>query len=51
MLADDIDRFLDASAAGDDVLGDDKLLAFGNGEAASQDQPAILFFDKDVPFA
>lgn len=40
----DLDRFLDAAAARDDILDDDKSFLRRNLETATQDKFAILFF-------
>ena len=46
-----VDRFLDASAASDDVLGDDKPLVRPDLKTAPQGEPSGFFFDEDVPSA
>jgi len=51
MRTNDVDCFLDASTAGDDILYDDEFFIRRYLEAASQNQFAIFFFDKDVAFA
>ena len=50
-LADDLDRFLDSAAAGDDIFGDNEPFVSGNFETAPQDEPARFLFDKDMTFA
>ena len=47
----DIDCFLNAAAAGDDVFDDDEFFIRRDLKAAAQNKFAILFFDKDVAFA
>ena len=51
MRTKDVDCFLDASTAGDDILYDDEFFIRRYLEAASQNQFAIFLFDKDVAFA
>ena len=51
MRADDVHRFLNASAAGNDVFGDDKPLVRPDLKAAPQGKPSGFFFDEDMPFA
>jgi hypothetical protein len=48
---DDIDCFLDPSAAGDHVFGHDEALARPNLETTPQDQTAGVFLRENVPFA
>src|SRR5205823_14024278 len=48
---DDIDRFPDATAAGDDILDDDKSLHRRNLKTATQSKFAILFLYKNMTFA
>jgi hypothetical protein len=48
--ADDIDGFLDATAASDHILGDDEALVRPNLETAPQHQTAFMFLGKDVAF-
>ena len=50
-FAHDIDRFLDAAAAGYDIFRDDEALVRRNDEAAPQDEPARFFLGKDMAFA
>jgi len=49
--ANDIDCFLNATSAGDNVFDDDEVFIRRDLKAAAQDKFAILFFDKDVAFA
>lgn len=50
--ANDVDRLLDTSAAGDNVLRDDEALLRRDFESAAQNETAFLFFlGKDVTFA
>ena len=51
VTADDVDCFLDAAAAGDDVLGHDKPLVRPDLKTPPEDEAAGLFFGEDVPFA
>jgi len=51
MSPDDVHGFLDTSAAGDDVLGDNKPLVRPDLKTAPQGEPSGFFFDEDVPFA
>jgi hypothetical protein len=51
MRTNDVDRFLDAATAGDDVLDDDEFFIRRNLKIAAQNKFAIFFFDKDVAFA
>ena len=51
MLAHNIDRFLNAAATSDDVFSDDETFVGGNREAATEDEAAGLFLDKNVAFA
>ena len=51
MRADDVDRFLNASAARDHVFGDNEAFALVDLESAPQSESAGFFFDKDVAFA
>jgi hypothetical protein len=46
--ADDIDRFLDAPTAGDDVLGHNEPFVRPNLKTAAQDEATGLFLDEDV---
>jgi hypothetical protein len=50
MRSDDVDRLLHAAAARHDVFGYDESLVRRDLKAASQHQPARLFFREDVPF-
>ena len=49
--ADDVDRFLHATAARYDVLDDNELFAIVDLKAASQDKFSVLLLGKDVAFA
>jgi hypothetical protein len=51
MRADDVYRFLDTPAAGDNVFGDNEALVRPDLEAAPQDETARVFLDKNVAFA
>ena len=51
MRTDDVDCFLDASTAGDDVFDDDEFFIRRNLKTAPQNKFALVFFDKDVAFA
>jgi hypothetical protein len=51
MRTNDVDCFLDASAAGHDIFDGDEFFSRRNLETASQNKFAIFFFDKDVAFA
>ena len=50
MRSDDVDRLLHATAACHDVFGYDESLVRRDLKAASQHQPARLFFRENVPF-
>src|SRR6266487_4816890 len=49
--AHDVDRFLDASASGYDILGDNESFAIVDLESAPQSQFAGFFLGKDMAFA
>ena len=51
MRTNDVDCFLHASTARDDVFDDDKFFVRRNLKTAAQNKFAIFFFDKDVAFA
>ena len=51
MRTDDVDCFLDAATAGDDVFDDDKFFIRRNLKTAAQNKFALVFFGKDVAFA
>jgi hypothetical protein len=50
MRADDVDRFLDASASGYDVFGHDEPLVGPNLKTTPEDEAAHVFFHENVPF-
>ena len=49
--AHDIDGFLHAAAASDDIFGNDETLVRPDLKTAAQDQSARLLFDEDMSFA
>jgi hypothetical protein len=51
VLPDDVDCFLHAAAAGDDVFGYDEAFVRRNLEAAPEDEAASFLFGKDMAFA
>jgi hypothetical protein len=51
MRVNDIDCFLHAAAAGDDVFDDHEFLAVRNLETAAQNELAFVFLDKNVALA
>lgn len=52
MVADDLDGFLNASTARDDILGDDETLAGRDLKTTAQDETSgAVFFNEDVFFS
>jgi hypothetical protein len=52
MVADDLNGFLDAATAGDDILGDNETLAGLDLKTPAEDESAgAVFFNEDVFFA
>jgi hypothetical protein len=48
---DDVDCFLNATAARHDIFGDEQSFVRQNSETAAQDQAARFFLGENVPFA